>query len=608
MKKLSYIIASAILALTATSCSDFLDAENKSAGGDQMNSETYFSTPEGLSAFRGYAFLSLQKLAESLDINDDGTDLYAPSRGQSPSAFQEYSITPDQDAVKNYYVACTGLINNANGLIQFSGEDNKLYRAEGLFLRAYGYYLMTQHFGAVPYSAEYIQSANRTYPKETLEAIYTNCENDLLEVIETAEIPTLSHDGSVNKKAAQALLAKIYLAHGWDCNTTLTDEAKGTYTVNSTENFSNAAKYAEAAIADVPLTQSFEAKWLPSNEATNPETFFAVQYEKAGYPGEVADAAHSVSTYYSHYHGASTDGQKASRSNKSMNTRSLTIWEKGDTRWEGTFMTTYYQYDKSVGDWTKNGYFAYYSSADKNTLPIAYYYAPSYVTKEEFEAYLKAHKSQFAVKADYAAQKPHANLLHENQILVYNFNADGSFKSPTTVNATLTDDNKGTSLERTPCVKKYDDPTAAMGGYTNSWRDLVVLHASETYLTAAEAYAMAGDNTQALAKINAVRDRAGAPHLNSLSDYQIDVMLSNFSMIDLVLDERARECYAEQTRWMDLRRTKQLVRYNVAYNPYVESVADMQNVKGETKWYRPIPAAEIAGNEGMTDADQNPGY
>lgn len=55
-------------------------------------------------------------------------------------------------------------------------------------------------------------------------------------------------------------------------------------------------------------------------------------------------------------------------------------------------------------------------------------------------------------------------------------------------------------METTPCVKKWDDPTASMGGKTISYRDIVVLHASETYLTAAEAYYMAGNETAALEK------------------------------------------------------------------------------------------------------------
>lgn len=610
MKKLSYIIASAsFMLLSLTGCSDFLEAENKSAGGDKTEADSYFRTKEGLESFRAYAFSNLKNIATAININDDGTDLYMPCRGQGASVFQDYSVTSEFDEVKDYYVACTGLVNNANGLINYSGSNYPLYRAEGLFLRALGYYYLTQHFGAVPYSDSYIQDSNRNYPRVDLETIYTNCENDLNEIINSGLLPEISHDGSVNKKAAQALLAKIYLAHGWDCNTTLSDENAGTFTVTSKTNFEKAAQAAEAALSGISLTQPFEQKWAPSNEDTNPETFFAVQYDKAGWPGELEKGAHKLSIYYSHYYGDVSQGQKYSTSNKALNTRSLALWEKGDERWAGTFMTTMYQYDTNIADWATKGYFAYYNtSVDKNTLPIFAYFAPSYVTQAEFEAYLTAHKAQFARNPSIHPKPVHANLLLNGQILIYNFDNDGTFKAPNIINQNLSDNNRGTTLEVSPCVKKWDDPTAAIGGQTLSFRDIVLLHASELYLTAAEAYYMADNEQAAWSKISAVRDRAHAPHLNSLSDYDIDVKFSNFTLLDLILDERARECYAEQTRWMDLRRTKQLVRYNVAYNIYINNASDMQNVKGETKWYHPIPSAEISSNDGLTLEDQNPGY
>lgn len=610
MKKLSYLIVSAsFMLLSLTGCSDFLDAENKSAGGDKTEADSYFRTKEGLESFRAYAFSNLKNIATAIDINDDGTDLYMPCRNQGASVFQDYSLAPEFDDVKDYYVACTGLVNNANGLINYSGSNYPLYRAEGLFLRALGYYYLTQHFGAVPYSDSYIQDANRNYPRVDVETIYSKCEDDLNEIINSGLLPEISHDGSVNKKAAQALLAKIYLAHGWDCNTTLSDENAGTYAITSKEYFEKAAQTAEAALSGISLTQSFEQKWTPSNEDTNPETFFSVQYDKAGWPGELEKGGHELAIYYCHYYGVISEGVKYSTSNKALNTRSLSLWEKGDERWNGTFMTTMYQYDTSVADWTRYGYFAYYNtSVDKNTLPIFAYYAPTYVTREEFEAYLTAHKSQFARNTRVHAKAVHANLLHNGQMLVYQFNNDGTFKEPTITSQSLSDNNRVNSLEMTPCVKKWDDPTAAMSGKTISFRDIVLLHASELYITAAEAYYMAGNEPAAWAKINAVRDRAHAPHLNSLADYDVEVKFSNFTLLDLILDERARECYAEQTRWMDLRRTKQLVRYNVAYNWFINDANDMKNVKGETKWYHPIPTAEISNNDGITLEDQNPGY
>jgi hypothetical protein len=126
-----------------------------------------------------------------------------------------------------------------------------------------------------------------------------------------------------------------------------------------------------------------------------------------------------------------------------------------------------------------------------------------------------------------------------------------------------------------------------------------------------EAYLMDDKESQALAKVNAVRARAKASQLNSFADYKEKYSHSEtFSLnaLDVILDERARELFGEnEGRWVDLRRCKQLVRYNLEFNEFV-SLADMTGADGQIKWLRPIPAAEISTNTGINDEDQNPGY
>ena len=114
------------------------------------------------------------------------------------------------------------------------------------------------------------------------------------------------------------------------------------------------------------------------------------------------------------------------------------------------------------------------------------------------------------------------------------------------------------------------------------------------------------EEAEALAKVNAVRERAYGSQDGNLADfseasyksfYIYDAPEGGFKAIDIILDERARELYAERTRWIDLRRTKQLARYNAAYNP---------NLVSTVKTLRPIPANEISANSSISD--QNPGY
>ena len=134
---------------------------------------------------------------------------------------------------------------------------------------------------------------------------------------------------------------------------------------------------------------------------------------------------------------------------------------------------------------------------------------------------------------------------------------------------------------------------------------------------------MMGDDANSLKYLNAVRTRSHASYLGSFSDYkrydwgyndaggyvsfgQTDSYGLTINKLDVILDERMRETLGEYYRWMDLRRTHQLVRYNTTYCGL--SVNNMTGNDGQIKWLRPIPENEIQINSGITAADQNPGF
>lgn len=615
MKKIKYFGALALSALMLlTSCEGFLDAENKSAGG--QTADEYFRTPEGLATFRVYAYSSLKKIASSNTIQEDGTDLFLPSRGKTPSQFQEYSVTPDNGEVQNLYLSCYDIINNANALIDFGGDT---YKQDALFLRAYGYYMLIQHFGSVPYSDRYINDAERSYPRTDIRTIYDNIINDLETLAADATLVDLTTDGTVNKRAVNALLAKVCLAAGWDLETKLIDEAKGTWEKTGTSYFAKAKNAADAAINGIQLTQSFEQKWSPAGEVNNPETFFAVQYEREGFPGDAASGGHGLQNDYGNYYGQiGTNGLKVSSSVKVPSLKSLFLFEEGDERYQATFMTRLANYalDNTEVTWGQTGYYAYYNNPDFANLPIANFYAPYYWTQAEFEKFLKDNQALF-VNADsknYIYNNSAWAFWMNDPVVKYYFNADGSIqkKEQFAYNRATLD----AQLNFTPCVKKWDDPATIQENLntSNCYRDIVLLHASDIYLVAAEAaYMIDGDEAKVLPYLNAVRGRAGLAPLSTFADYKPAyyerTTIGTINLLDLILDERARELYAEMQRWMDLRRTRQLVRYNVAFNAMIGAVSDMQNNKGETKWYRPIPTHEINSNTAMTGSDcQNPGY
>ena len=123
-----------------------------------------------------------------------------------------------------------------------------------------------------------------------------------------------------------------------------------------------------------------------------------------------------------------------------------------------------------------------------------------------------------------------------------------------------------------------------------AFRDVYAIRLAETYLLRAEAYLGAGNKQKAADDINMVRSRAHAL-LTSAGDVDIDY----------ILDERARELYAEEFRVLTLARLNKLVERTSEYNPVNgPSYKDYNNL-----W--PIPYSEIEKNlEG--DLQQNPGY
>lgn len=592
-----------VLAGTFTSCSDFLDADNKT---NPEDAEAYFAKhPEELLYTSNDR---LKTLVNRTDIFIQGTDLYKNVRGKNPGDFNTYSTLSAQNSeVFSFYKAAYDMINNANGAILYSEENSKTAH-EAMFNRAYGYYLLTQHFGSVPYVTTYTLSSDRNFPRTPLEEVYGNMIADLtLLAGNDSKLAAVDHTGHPSKKAAQALLAKVYLAAGWDLDVTINNEANGTYTVNSTERFQQAAKYAEEAISGIPLTMSFEDKWSQDKEG-NAEEIFSVQYDRTSWPGDQASSGHSFQNNFGNYYGnVGVQGEKQVGSENARSEKSTFLFEEGDTRYEATFMTTFYNYN---GTWGTSGYYAFYNctAAELATKPIFLKFYPYWMTTEQVKADLAAHKSQFVVGS--CKNTPQAALMGST-VQMFEFDNSGNAGEPKSFSLDAFNDMQNGDL----CVRKFDDKNSEALGSKNDYRDIVLLHASDIYLVAAEAYFMAGQTANANTKLNAVRTRAGVASVDLANPtsyrtnnvfYNVPSSFGAFTGIDIILDERAREMYAENNRWEDLKRTKQLVRYNIAFNNSVSSISDMSNNSGEVKWLRPIPADEIAANPGITE--QNAGY
>lgn len=255
-------------------------------------------------------------------------------------------------------------------------------------------------------------------------------------------------------------------------------------------------------------------------------------------------------------------------------------------------------------------------------LSIAFKYFPWYTEDSEIEAYCTAHAAQF-VTTGMKSQTKVFKVAENSTCKAYA--ANGSYDAKNSATYTQPFSSAIQKIGCLPPVRKFDDKntTSDCKQSGGDYRDVVLLNASEIYLVAAEAYLMAGDDANSLKYLNAVRTRSHASYLGSFSDYkrydwgyndaggyvsfgQTDSYGLTINKLDVILDERMRETLGEYYRWMDLRRTHQLVRYNTTYCGL--SVANMTGNDGLIKWLRPIPENEIQINSGITAADQNPGF
>lgn len=126
-------------------------------------------------------------------------------------------------------------------------------------------------------------------------------------------------------------------------------------------------------------------------------------------------------------------------------------------------------------------------------------------------------------------------------------------------------------------------------------RDQFIFRLAETYLLAAEAYLMAGNEAAALEMINAVRERAAVPGKES------EMKLLTVTLDD-VLNERGRELCGEDARWNDLKRTGKLIERVILHNERAAAA----NFLDAHHLLRPIPLTQIERT--TNDFPQNPGY
>ena len=553
---------------TMTSCSDFLDASNKSNVTDKQT----FATKDGFNSLVNDAYQHLQNVYAAplfTSCFSAGTDMYADARNKMNEALNTYeTLTPENTDIKNLYTYLYAGIRAANSVsyyAQTAQVDDKTKGqlvGEARVLAAYEYYLLVNNFGGVPIMKDFLTTAGTGYPKSSAEDVYAYIISELEDVISknVLQASTATKGGGrISQETAKAILAKTYLSAAWD--------------LNKQDYFSKAAALADEVIAGRKLTTPFAKLWKADGSGDDNEEFlWDVEYDLAT-ANNTTSGGTEWSGYYCNYLGGNEDNIKATTSSYVPTLYALHCFKKGDQRYDATFMKELPDINK--GNAAGTGYWTWYKNSESLVgKPVTRYYSAWYETDADFEAWKAIDPANRAntYRIPMDSQSKEAQNMDGRDMEYY--------------------DNQQLVYGSSPC-KKFDDSKTAKTEKNTCYRDIHIITLPEMYLVAAEAYLKAGSTEKALARLNEVHQRAGLP------------ALTGTITIDDILDENACENFGNEARWMDLRRTQTLVTRCTKYNHEMGDKAAQYIGK---KLLRPIPQAAIDANDNLSLADQNPGY
>lgn len=296
MKKIfGIIIAAATLTSGFTSCSDFIEEENKTG----MTADLTYNTVSGIEGLvkSCYAYTRGWWGKEAgLGLTECGSDLFLAGFDNKQKSLTSYNLTArsldgntaDDAVLDHYWEMFYNAIDVCNNALKYiplntniTDTKKEQYLGEVKFLRALYYSQMVATWGPIPYNTEPI-AAQATAPVRVPEAlVYKNILTDIDEAIahfKSANFVAKKKDGGelgrATLYAAVALKARVALyAASWLGN-------------DAVEGYSNLYQIAQTAAEDVIANSgaSFYSRysdvWNLNNEAIqdNKEAIWGVAY------------------------------------------------------------------------------------------------------------------------------------------------------------------------------------------------------------------------------------------------------------------------------------------------------------------------------------------
>lgn len=535
MKTIKYVyISLLVLALGLSSCNDnsFLTEKAKTVYTTDNSYETVDQLKASITNMYVHIryWYQLDKFMKGLGSDVMDTP-YFRSSGYGYSYFSSWSAT--SNSASKIYDAMYQLVNYANqslagyntaGLTWDSSTDKSEDYGQIMFFRGYGYLTLGELFGGVPLVDQVYETLKLDFTRSSREETYLFAINDLKAA--AAALPDYpSEAGRIGKGAAYHFLAEAYLALA-----TIED--------NDATYLAQSIAYADTVISMHPLMTARFGTRASSSGGTakngiaayypNGNVFFDLfqegNYDYSEGNTESLWALQNDYTVYLTYGG-----------NNYVNTPREMSPVLRDVIWN----STYKESTAKAGPWAGNIDTDLYPGGNVSAYlggrGIAVISPTTYVISDVWDG-----------NYSYDMRNDPCNIRRYFVCMdsVHSLYGD-------TVTYDMLDYTSQKITEFFPIWTKlapiddwgYDDLTDG-GNRSNIYSDQYACRSAETILLRAEANFRAGNSTAAAADINLLRNRAKCTKLCTSSDVTLQY----------ILDERVRELYGEERRWVTLLR------------------------------------------------------
>ncbi|NIJ54598.1 RagB/SusD family nutrient uptake outer membrane protein [Dyadobacter arcticus] len=540
------------LVFSGSSCKDDFLTEVPVA---QLNPDAVLTTKPGFESYitalhvaAREEFAGLDGLHAQVTMNM-GTDVGTPALTTYNFVDYNVTLTPTYQGAQYYWDwAYTRMLSRANTIITYaekpentaiwaSDAEKNAVIAEAKFFRAYTHNLLANLFGGVPIVEQIFSGPKTDFVRNTRKEVYQSAANDLL--FASQWLPATvdkSKEGRIVKAAAEHLLTEVFINLG-EYDKAIESATKvissGTYQLMTTRFGSD---------KDLPgdvFSDLFKDKNI-NRSSGNLETIYALQIE------DQTPGGRPVSSIYGETNGGA-----------------------GGNHWLRAWGPFYANLKDPAG---KSGMVL----VDSMGRGVGWIRPTNYfiydIWKDNFSTDIR--NSPYNIRRNYKYTNPTSSYFGK---LVGKLTGEID-----------------TMQSIYPTIRKIEGKVGQTtdNTYGKTFKDYPVMRLAETYLLRAEAYIRKGEQVNAAADINMVRNRAKAKPA-----------LASEMTIDYLLDERARELIVEEQRRRTLSRMGKLVERVKKYSIR----ASTRNSILEKHELFPIPQSAIDANFSAT-LEQNPGY